>query len=205
MSATIGVRAAIAPNSSMSSAMPNSWASARRWSTPFVEPPVAATDAIAFSSAAGHDRGRPDVVADEVHRQLAGLARRLVLRGSSAGIPLSPAGDSPEELHDHLIVLAVNWPPQAPAPGHAAFSISYSSSRLILPARYAPTASKTVTTSRSGPCTCPGRSCRCRGRGPGRRAGRAPSPRRGSSCRSRRGRRRRRAGGRGRRARSSRR
>ena len=33
------------------------------------------------------------------------------------------------------IVLAVYWPPQAPGPGHAAFSISYSSSSVILPAR----------------------------------------------------------------------
>ena len=40
-----------------------------------------------------------------------------------------------------LIVLAVNWPPQAPGPGQAAFSISYSSSSVILPARYAPIAS----------------------------------------------------------------
>jgi hypothetical protein len=40
-----------------------------------------------------------------------------------------------------LIVFAVYWPPQAPAPGQATFSISCSSSRLILPARYAPIAS----------------------------------------------------------------
>ena len=40
-----------------------------------------------------------------------------------------------------LIVFAVNWPPQAPGPGQATFSTSYSSSRLILPARYAPIAS----------------------------------------------------------------
>ena len=45
-----------------------------------------------------------------------------------------------------LIVFAVNWPPQAPAPGQAAFSTSYSSSSVILPARYAPIASYTVTT-----------------------------------------------------------
>ena len=49
------------------------------------------------------------------------------------------------------IVLAVNWPPHAPAPGHAALSISYSSSRPILPARYAPIASNTETTVRSRP------------------------------------------------------
>ena len=44
------------------------------------------------------------------------------------------------------IVLAVNCPPHAPAPGQATFSISYSSSRLIFPARYAPIASNTLTT-----------------------------------------------------------
>ena len=57
------------------------------------------------------------------------------LAGSSAGMPLRPAGESPRNSTTMVIVLAVNWPPQAPAPGHAAFSTSYSSSRLILPAR----------------------------------------------------------------------
>ena len=32
------------------------------------------------------------------------------------------------------IVLAVNWPPQAPAPGQAADSMAWSSSAVILPA-----------------------------------------------------------------------
>ena len=40
-----------------------------------------------------------------------------------------------------LIVFAVNWPPQAPGPGQAAASMSYSSSSEIRPARYAPIAS----------------------------------------------------------------
>ena len=57
------------------------------------------------------------------------------LAGSSAGMPLRPAGDSPRNSATVLIVLAVYWPPHAPGPGHAAFSISYSSSRSILPAR----------------------------------------------------------------------
>ena len=56
-----------------------------------------------------------------------------------------------------LIVLAVNWPPHAPGPGHAASSISCSSSSEILPARYAPIASYTVTTVASRlPRTTPG-------------------------------------------------
>ena len=57
------------------------------------------------------------------------------LRGSSAGIPFRPAGESPMHSITMLIVLAVNWPPQAPGPGQAAFSISYSSSSVIVPAR----------------------------------------------------------------------
>ena len=63
------------------------------------------------------------------------------LAGSSAGMPLSPAGREPRNSIAVLIVLAVNWPPQAPGPGQTTFSISYSSSSVILPARYAPIAS----------------------------------------------------------------
>ena len=61
--------------------------------------------------------------------------------GSSAGMPLRPAGESPMNSRTMLIVLAVYWPPQAPAPGQAAFSIPVSSSSVIFPARYAPIAS----------------------------------------------------------------
>ena len=38
------------------------------------------------------------------------------------------------------MVLAVNWPPHAPAPGQATASSSFSSSSVILPAACAPTA-----------------------------------------------------------------
>ncbi len=68
------------------------------------------------------------------------------LAGSSAGMPLRPAGDRPMNSRTVDIVLAVYWPPQAPGPGQATFSTSYSSSRVILPARYAPMASNTLTT-----------------------------------------------------------
>ena len=63
------------------------------------------------------------------------------LAGSSAGMPLRPAGERPMNSMTVDIVLAVYWPPQAPGPGQATFSISYSSSSVILPARYAPIAS----------------------------------------------------------------
>ena len=52
--------------------------------------------------------------------------------GSSAGIPLRPAGERPMNSMTVLIVFAVYWPPQAPAPGQATLSISYSSSRRDL-------------------------------------------------------------------------
>ena len=49
--ATIGVRAATRSKSSSVNSMPSSRAIAIRCMTPFVEPPVAATQAAAFSSA----------------------------------------------------------------------------------------------------------------------------------------------------------
>ena len=54
------------------------------------------------------------------------------------------------------MVLAVNWPPQAPAPGLAASSSSSSSSSVILPAAWAPTASKTSWIVTSWPWKRPG-------------------------------------------------
>ena len=136
MSATIGVRSAMAPKSSMSRSIPNSWAIASRCRTPFVEPPVAATDAMPFSSADrvtiddGRMSRRTRSITSSPERRAASS-----FFGSSAGMPLSPPGDSPMNSRTMLIVLAVYWPPHAPAPGHAAFSIPWSSSRLIFPAR----------------------------------------------------------------------
>ena len=49
------------------------------------------------------------------------------------------------------IVFAVNWPPQAPAPGLAARSSSWSSSSDIVPAACLPTASKTSWIVTSSP------------------------------------------------------
>ena len=54
------------------------------------------------------------------------------------------------------IVLAVNWPPQAPAPGEAAASSSCSSSSVIVPAACAPTASKTCWMVTRRPWNSPG-------------------------------------------------
>ena len=68
------------------------------------------------------------------------------MAGSVAGMPFRPPGLMPMNSSAVAIVLAVNWPPQAPGPGQERSSISRSSSSEILPARYAPIASNTVTT-----------------------------------------------------------
>ncbi len=55
-----------------------------------------------------------------------------------------------------LIVFAVNMPPQAPSPGQALDSISWSSSSVIVPAAQAPTASNTLVMSSAVPLCSPG-------------------------------------------------
>jgi hypothetical protein len=54
------------------------------------------------------------------------------------------------------IVLAVNMPPQEPAPGHAWHSIALSRASSMRPAARSPTASKTLTMVRSLPSRWPG-------------------------------------------------
>ena len=49
-----------------------------------------------------------------------------------------PAGLIPRNSSAVAIVFAVNWPPHAPAAGHATPSSSCSSSAVIFPAAYAP-------------------------------------------------------------------
>jgi hypothetical protein len=55
-----------------------------------------------------------------------------------------------------LMVLAVNMPAHEPAPGQAAHSYFLSSPAVILPPRYRPTASKTLSSPVSLPCSRPG-------------------------------------------------
>ena len=114
-----GVRAATSSKSSMSSGMPNSEAMASRCRT-----------RVGGAAGGGHagdgvlervardDAARSDVATHEVHDQRRrSAARPRPCAGSSAGMPLSPAGERPRNSRHMLIVLAVNWPPQAPAPG----------------------------------------------------------------------------------------
>ncbi len=100
--------------------MPASWAMASRWSTAFVEPPVAATDAIAFSKAAGVRIWRGVSLRRTRSTTSAPAARATAgLPASTAGTALLPIGERPRNSQTPAIVLAVNWPPQAPAPGQA--------------------------------------------------------------------------------------
>ena len=64
------------------------------------------------------------------------------LCGSGAGTSLKPIGDTPSIMNAVDMVLAVNCPPHAPSPGHAAHSIACSSLSSIRPALRAPIASK---------------------------------------------------------------
>ena len=62
----------------------------------------------------------------------------------------------PMASETQAIVLAVNWPPQAPALGHATNSSSLNSSEDMDPDECFPTASKTSTTVTSLPLYFPG-------------------------------------------------
>ena len=63
--------------------------------------------------------------------------------GDMAGTPVSWMGEMPRNSPAMAMVLAVNWPPQAPGPGQAAASRASSWSSLILPAACEPMPSKT--------------------------------------------------------------
>ena len=78
------------------------------------------------------------------------------MSASTAGTIEKPTGEMPSTSNAIAIVLAVNWPPQAPAPGEATSSSSASSSSVIRPAAWAPIASKTSWIVTSLPWKCPG-------------------------------------------------
>ena len=74
-----------------------------------------------------------------------------------AGVIAEPGRDSPIVSDTQAIVFAVNWPPQAPAEGHATHSMSWRSLSDILPVECFPTASNTSTIVTSLPLYEPGR------------------------------------------------
>jgi len=104
---------------------------------------VIATDAIAFSSPLGDYLARPQITLEQIDRELPGLKRALgFFRIGRRNTVRTHRRDSKNFARGRHCV-AVNWPPHAPTPGHATSSSRFKSSRLILPAECAPTASNT--------------------------------------------------------------
>ncbi len=171
---------------------------ASRCSTALVDPPVATTPAMAFSSAGRvmRSRGRTPRWSRSIASRPA-CSAAASLAGSVAGMLTLPIAAMPRNSHTIAIVLAVNCPPHAPAPGQALSSRSLSSTRLMRPAAWAPTASNTswIVTSLAVPVARLDRTAvedHARDVQPRQRHDRH----RESSCRSRTAPRRRRAGGR---------
>ncbi len=137
--------------------MSSSRAIASRCRTPFVEPPVAAIAATAFSIASRVMicDGRTSSRTSRMTMRPASYAAS-VFAGSVAGTSLRPAGQMPRNSRTVAIVLAVNCPPHAPAPGHATPSSSCTSAFDIVPAAAAPTASNTSWMVTSRPRNRPG-------------------------------------------------
>ena len=77
--------------------------------------------------------------------------------GASPGCRERPRGEMPRKSITVAIVLAVNWPPHAPAPGQAHASSACTSSSVIFPAARAPTASNTSWIVTSWPSEAAGR------------------------------------------------
>ena len=117
-----------------------------------VEPPDADTHAIAFSSDSRVITwlGRRSSASTRITSSPI-FSATVALSSSSAGTIAEPPGEMPSASNAQAIVFAVNWPPQAPAPGLATSSSERSSSSVMLPAACAPIASNTSTivTSRS--------------------------------------------------------
>ena len=128
----------------MSSSTPASRAIAIRCSTTLVEPPVAAAQAMPFSSP-GRVISSPWGVPRSSIAIAISPARRPTssLRASVAPMVALPMGESPTSSSTVAMVLAVYCAPHAPAPGQAAFSSASSCSSLRLPAACWPTPSKT--------------------------------------------------------------
>ena len=131
---------------------------ASKCKTALVDPPTAITTAMAFSNASLviMSRGR------KPRRMHSATARAVAcalsaLAGSGAAIVDDPGSDMPIASIAADIVLAVNIPPHEPTDGQAFFSMPINSSRSILPAAKAPTASKLLTMVKSRPRNLPGK------------------------------------------------
>ena len=109
-----------------------------------VDPPNAITTVIAFSNAFLVIMSRA-VIPKRIKLTTASpaayaSASRLL---SIAGAEALPGNAIPKASATELMVFAVNIPPHAPSPGHAALSISPNSDSVIFPKAQAPTPSNT--------------------------------------------------------------
>ena len=130
---------------------------ASRCRTELVEPPTAMITLMAFSNASLVSRSRGRMLAFTAStRTSAERAALSAFSASSAAIVELQGRLSPMVSIAALMVLAVNMPPQLPAPGQAFFSTAVSCSMSILPLVSWPTASKALTTVRSHPPSFPG-------------------------------------------------
>ena len=119
---------------------------------------MAATPAMAFSKAVRVHTSRARMLRRTASMMTCPQRRHTSsLRLSTCGTAAVPMGARPISSITVAMVLAVNWPPHAPAPGHAWSSISSSSSSEMRPAAFAPTASNTSPILMSRPLCLPGR------------------------------------------------
>ncbi len=143
--------------SSSDMSTPASWAMARMCSTALVEPPRAFVTAMAFSKAFFVMMSRAVMPRRSISTTAAPARSASPSRDRSmAGAEAEPGRLIPSASAMEDIVLAVNIPPHAPSPGHAARSMAPSSSSVIVPAAHAPTASNTVVMSMLAPSCRPG-------------------------------------------------
>ena len=118
--------------------------------TAFVEPPEAETATAAFFrlSRVMYLRAlSPARVRSTIRRPQ--RSPSAALAGSTAGTSFAPIGEMPMTDRAMAMVLAVNWPPQAPAPGQTALSTAFRPASSRVPAEWAPMASKTSWTETS--------------------------------------------------------
>ncbi len=122
-----------------------------------MEPPSAITTAMAFSNASRVMTWRAVMPCRSISTTACPeRCAKPSRRRSTAGGAAEPGSDIPSASPTEAIVLAVYMPPQAPSPGQMARSIRSTSSRVIFPARQAPTASNASMMVTSWPSTEPG-------------------------------------------------
>ena len=126
----------------MSKSNPISWAIAGRWSILLVEQPSAMSTASAFRTASFviMSLGRMFCFSRSITAMPACFARRRRSEYTAGTVPF-PFNPMPRASVRQFMELAVYIPEQEPQVGHAFSSNSHTSSSVMVPAAYEPTAS----------------------------------------------------------------